>query len=248
MSLNKALYLSFVHVTIFWLLVFTQGCSTSKHQVEILGDGAYKVDGIRYDVMKSAVGFEEQGIASWYGPGFDKKPTASGEIYDMHLMTAAHKTLPLPSYVEVTHLENGKSIIVKVNDRGPYHPGRIIDLSFAAAKALGIDYVGTGPVKIRTLPEGDVPLNHQSLVGEVVYIQIGAYGQAATAQTIFKNLVNHGHSKAFIQHITKRELYRVRVGPFLERDSATLSLSKIKALYPKAYILLDLPHQQAAME
>lgn len=108
----------------------------------------YVVFGQRYRVMEDSKGFRQRGIASWYGTKFHGRRTSSGEPYDMYQMTAAHKSLPLPTYVRVTHLDNGKSIVVRVNDRGPFHDGRIIDLSYVAAKKLGIDTTGTGPVEI----------------------------------------------------------------------------------------------------
>ena len=98
--------------------------------------------GKRYHVLDSSKGFRQRGIASWYGTKFHGRPTSSGEVYNMHAMTAAHKTLPIPVYVHVKNLDNGRSIVVRVNDRGPFITGRIIDLSYAAAKKLGVDQTG----------------------------------------------------------------------------------------------------------
>lgn len=109
---------------------------------------SYKVLGKWYKVMPSACGYSEVGLASWYGPGFHGKRTSSGERYDMHAMTAAHKTLPIPARVRVTNLDNGKSLILRVNDRGPFHKGRIIDLSKTAAKKLGVLAKGTARVRV----------------------------------------------------------------------------------------------------
>lgn len=111
----------------------------------------YEVDGVTYHVMDSAANYVEEGIASWYGPDFQGKRTSSGETYDMYAMTAAHKTLPLPTYVEVTNLQNGEVVVVRVNDRGPFHPDRIIDLSYMAALKLGIVGSGTARVRVRAL-------------------------------------------------------------------------------------------------
>ena len=107
----------------------------------------YEVFGITYRVLESSTGYEEEGLASWYGEQFQGRPTSSREPYDMYLMTAAHRSLPLPTYVEVTNLENGRSAVVRVNDRGPFHPDRIIDLSYVAALKLG--YVGEGTARVR---------------------------------------------------------------------------------------------------
>ncbi len=110
------------------------------------GRDSYVVFGRRYFIMDSASGFVEKGIASWYGRKFHGRATASGEIYDMHAMTAAHKSLPLPTWVRVRNLDNGKSIVVKVNDRGPFVDDRIIDLSYEAAKRL--DMIGPGTARV----------------------------------------------------------------------------------------------------
>ena len=111
----------------------------------------YEVFGKRYYVMESSYGYKEQGVASWYGKKFHGKPTSSGEIYNMHLMTAAHKSLPLPTDVRVTNLQNGRSVIVKVNDRGPFVGNRIIDMSYAAAHRLDMTTDGTALVKVEAL-------------------------------------------------------------------------------------------------
>ena len=117
----------------------------------------YDVFGKRYYVLSSSVGYVERGVASWYGPGFHKVRTSTGESYDMYAMTAAHKTLPLPAYVRVTNLTNGKSVVVRVNDRGPFVGNRIIDLSYTAAQKLDMVRNGTAFVEVRsldTLPAG----------------------------------------------------------------------------------------------
>jgi rare lipoprotein A len=111
----------------------------------------YEVFGKRYYVLSSSVAYLERGVASWYGPGFHQVRTSSGETYDMYAMTAAHKTLPLPAYVRVTNLENGKSVVVRVNDRGPFVGNRIIDLSYTAASRLDMLRNGTAMVEVRGL-------------------------------------------------------------------------------------------------
>ncbi len=111
----------------------------------------YEIDGITYRVMESSDGYREEGFASWYGGYFHGRTTSSGDVYDMYLMTAAHKTLPLPTYVRVTHLENGRSVVLRVNDRGPFVEDRIIDLSFTAATKLGMAAEGTARVEVVAL-------------------------------------------------------------------------------------------------
>lgn len=121
---------------------------------------SYKVRGQSYQVFKNAKRFQEIGTASWYGPGFHGKKTASGEIYDMYALTAAHRTLPLGSFITVTNLENQKKITVRVNDRGPFHDDRVIDLSKKAAETLGILGKGFARVHIRALPPDTKPFTH----------------------------------------------------------------------------------------
>lgn len=112
---------------------------------------SYKVRGKRYFTKKSAAGHIERGLASWYGGQFHGRKTSSGERYDMYAMTAAHKTLPLPSYVRVTNMENGRTAVVRVNDRGPFHGPRVLDLSYSAAKKLGVIPQGTAMVEVRAI-------------------------------------------------------------------------------------------------
>ncbi len=111
----------------------------------------YVIDGVTYRVLDTSAGYREEGLASWYGGYFHGRPTSSGDIYDMYLMTAAHRSLPLPTYVRVTHLGNGRSVVLRVNDRGPFIDDRIIDLSFTAATKLGMAELGTARVEVVAL-------------------------------------------------------------------------------------------------
>jgi len=143
-----------------WLV----GCSSTPKPPPKGADGyskygnpnSYEVLGERYDVMRDNRGYKETGIASWYGPGFHGKRASAGETYDQNAMTAAHKTLRIPCYVEVTNLQNGRKVVLRVNDRGPFHDNRIIDLSKAAAEKLGVIATGTAMVEVRHI-DGDVP-------------------------------------------------------------------------------------------
>lgn len=117
----------------------------------------YTVLGKTYTVLPHSRNFVETGIASWYGNKFHGRKTANGEIYSMYGMTAAHKNLPIPSYVRVTNLNNGRQVVVRVNDRGPFHDGRVIDLTYAAASKLGFVKQGTAPVRVETVGPGDQP-------------------------------------------------------------------------------------------
>jgi rare lipoprotein A len=170
------------------------GDAIPKYEVRtIVGNKSpYKVKGIVYRVMSDAKGYEEAGIASWYGKKFHGNKTSNGEVYDMYAMTGAHKTLPIPSYVRVENLENKKSIVVRINDRGPFAPGRIIDLSYAGAKKLGYLDAGTARVRVTYI---DVPKPTQAASTESVgrqsnrptventqlYIQVGAFSSYQTA-------------------------------------------------------------------
>jgi rare lipoprotein A len=131
----------------------------------------YEVYGKRYTVLASASGFVERGVASWYGPDFHGHNTSSGEPYDMYAMTAAHKTLPLPCYARVTNLANGRSVVVRINDRGPFVANRIVDLSYSAALRLDLVRTGTGFVELRTLEPGEGAL----------YADVAPPGSAPTA-------------------------------------------------------------------
>ncbi len=143
----------------------------------------YTVNGKRYDPLRSHHGFVEEGVASWYGEDFHGKLTSNGEVYDMYAMTAAHKTLPLGVYVRVTNKQNGQSAVVRVNDRGPFVDTRIIDLSYAAAKQLGVVGPGTAPVRIEALgyraDGSDAAAGYrqpESYAVSAYAVQIGAFG------------------------------------------------------------------------
>lgn len=180
---------------------------------------SYDVLGKRYFTLTSSQGYQEKGIASWYGTKFHGQRTSSGETYDMYAMTAAHKTLPLPSYVEVTNLSNGRKVIVKVNDRGPFHDNRLIDLSYSAAKKLGIICHGTGMVEVRAISSGEEPMNVATNVQQKpvidtqagMYLQVGAFSTSTNAQQ-FKSKVESKIGDEVIV-TSDGKLYRVRIGP-----------------------------------
>ena len=177
----------------------------------------YQVDGRRYFVLATAEGYEATGVASWYGPTFDGLRTADGDRYDMYAMTAAHKTLPLPCYVRVTNLSNGRSIVVKVNDRGPFVANRLIDLSYVAAAKLDMLTTGTALVEVRAItPDNPVEITR---VAEspppTLYVQIGAYAVQEHAQQVVTRLHAAGFAGAFVfgPPVARGHLYRVRIGP-----------------------------------
>jgi rare lipoprotein A len=177
----------------------------------------YDVLGKRYFVLGASDGYVERGVASWYGPTFHGVNTSSGELYDMYGMTAAHKTLPLPTYVRVTNLRNGRSVTVRVNDRGPFVANRLIDLSYTAAAKLDMLREGTTLVEVRALEPGQP--DNLTRIAETpppaLYVQVGAFADQNNAQRAIKRLHAAGLTTAFIAPPAsdKPLLYKVRVGP-----------------------------------
>ncbi|MGC2413825.1 MAG: septal ring lytic transglycosylase RlpA family protein, partial [Stellaceae bacterium] len=140
----------------------------------------YQVKGVWY-TPRTDYNYDETGIASWYGPGFDQHTTSDNEIYDMNELSAAHKTLPLPSVVEVTNLQNGRSLRLRVNDRGPFVDGRIIDLSRRAAQLLGFETVGTARVRVRILKEESIQVAAAAMHGEIGNVMLASAASTETA-------------------------------------------------------------------
>jgi rare lipoprotein A len=175
---------------------------------------SYTVDGRTYHVLATADGYVAKGVASWYGPTFDGLRTADGDRYNMFAMTAAHKTLPLPTFVRVTNLGNGRSVIVKVNDRGPFVAHRLIDLSYAAAARLGMLATGTAFVEVRAItPEDpDVLTRIAERPPPKLYVQVGAFAVRSNAERALVRLHAGGLTGAFIlgPPFVSR-LYRVRI-------------------------------------
>lgn len=183
----------------------------------------YEVLGRTYDVMENASGYSERGYASWYGRKFHGRRTSSGETYDMYKMTAAHRTLPLPSYLRVTNLRNDRQVIVRVNDRGPFHSERILDLSYAAAVRLDMIGEGTAPVRVQLIEPGEDRVADSE--DPVLYLQAGAFGDAKNARRLAQRLRDLGLERVFVAPTDDPEpLYRVRVGPYA--DAATLAESR----------------------
>lgn len=198
----------------------------------------YVVNGRRYVVLDSATGFYERGIASWYGPDFHGKSASSGERYDMHAMTAAHKTLPLPSYVRVTNLENGRSAVVRVNDRGPFVDNRVIDLSFAAATRLGIVQRGTAPVEIVAIEPGEAgaviaDAGPRAVAGKPrFYLQTGAFSQRENAERMRQRLLlaRLGPVDIRSEPNGRQTVHKVWVGPFDDVTALDMASAKLEDL------------------
>lgn len=175
------------------------------------GNGpVYEVWGQRYRVMEAANGYRERGTASWYGAKFHGRSTSSGEPYDLYKATAAHRTLPLPTYAEVTNLDNGRKVIVKINDRGPFHSERIIDLSYAAALKIGIVEQGTGRVEVRAITFDGQDRNAR--LAENTWLQVGAFSSKASAKRLEDELQDQGIRPVDVKR--SGGLHKVLVGPF----------------------------------
>lgn len=212
----------------------------------------YVVLGRRYHVMDSAEGYVERGVASWYGTKFHGRPTSSFEPYDMYAFTAAHKTLPLPTYARVTNLENGRSVTVRINDRGPFHADRLIDLSYAAAVKLGIHIRGTGPVEVRAIVPpgmhagvGEAPPAARAATGQRpaaqpppmlveagdVLLQVGSYGERSNARRVQEQLERAGLRPVRIERaeVGAGTVFRVRIGP-IDVDRQTAVVERVQSL------------------
>ncbi|MFN2288425.1 MAG: septal ring lytic transglycosylase RlpA family protein [Chromatocurvus sp.] len=177
----------------------------------------YEVAGVEYTVLSTASGYREDGVASWYGTKFHGRKTSNGEDYDLYLPTAAHRRLPIPSYARVTNLDNGKSMIVRVNDRGPFHAERLIDLSYAAAVRLGFVNRGTAPVRVEALEIAGVDDRRDS-VGRYRYLQLGAFASPAAADNLRAAVAEVVPVPVTVSPVemSGKRLNRVRVGPLAD--------------------------------
>jgi rare lipoprotein A len=201
---------------------------------------SYEVNGRTYTTLKNSKGYVERGIASWYGTKFHGRRTSSGEPYNLYDMTAAHKTLPLPTYAQVTNLDNGRSVVVKINDRGPFHDGRIIDLSYVAAMKLGIAKTGTGRVELRAI-DPDTPTAHLAQAeppastpepaamavatptasNQNLFLQVGAFSSFNNAESLRNRISNVAATPIVISKSDQPQpVYRVRIGPLSSDQEA----------------------------
>jgi len=214
-------------ILILSCLVFIASCSTKKPPTSVESSRSttkayqkpYTVNGKRYEPMSSHEGFVQTGIASWYGKDFHGKKTSNGEKYDMNAMTAAHKTLPLGVFVKIRNTDNGHEAIVRVNDRGPFIKGRIIDLSYAAAKKLGVDIIGTAPVRIEALGyRVSGPENYQAPdsydVGSYT-VQVGSFREYSNAHRLSEEIKKRfGFSEVHMTNVHGDNFYRVYAGKY----------------------------------
>ena len=204
----------------------------------------YEVFGKKYVPLASLQPYRQRGIASWYGKRFHGQKTASGERYDMYAMTAAHPTLPVPSYARVTNVSNGRSVVVRINDRGPFHADRVIDLSFTAAYRLGFSDAGSAPVEVETIVPGasvlasappappaspqDVTLAQAQPKG--VYLQLGAFTVRENAELFRARMMREfAWLSETIQVIAGESLFRLHLGPYRTQDEARTIAERIRA-------------------
>ena len=187
----------------------------------------YTVLGKTYKVLPSSKGYRERGLASWYGSKFHGRRTSSGEVYDMHLATAAHKSLPLPTYAEVINLDNGRKMTVKINDRGPFHKDRIIDLSYAAAIKLGVDKTGTARVEVRAI---DVKTRKRSSVkvADGTFLQVGAFSKRRAANHMEGQMLAAQIKPVSVQK--SRGLYKVWIGPYVSEAEMDAVIRRVVEL------------------
>jgi rare lipoprotein A len=194
----------------------------------------YEVAGVSYTPMSGRTSFRQEGIASWYGRRYHGKPTSSGEIYDMYGMTAAHPTLPIPSYAKVTALASGKAVIVRINDRGPFHSDRVIDLSYTSAYKLGLLGRGSAQVSVESIGPETAVLQRDSTPANAekpgYYLQLGAFGSPENAEKLrLQAREALGIPDERVQVALVGSLHRVRLGPFADQAEAGDWLEKTRA-------------------
>jgi rare lipoprotein A len=209
----------------------------------------YTVLGKRYQVLPDAAGYRERGVASWYGPTFHAKDTSIGESYDMYAMSAAHKTLPLPAYARVTNLANGRSVVVRINDRGPFVGNRIIDLSYTAAWKLDMIRAGTAFVDVEVLTPGSLPELAQQVqarqaipaaTGPALYVQAGAFGVETNAQRLVERLRAAGFGNTLLlAPAAGAPLHRVRIGPVAKVEDFDRIVTRLAALGVEGRLATD---------
>lgn len=200
------------------------------------GTRPYTIRGKTYYPLLSAHGFREEGIASWYGSDFHGKSTANGERYDMHGMTAAHKLLPFNTQVRVTNKNNGKSIVVRINDRGPFVANRVIDLTRTGAERIGMIAQGTAPVLLETV--GTVPgLKDGDLKGNF-YVQVGAFANESNARRLVAKLNQEGKGGRtyFSDQVS---LWRVQAGPYQSLNDAERASESMLGEYANNFVVAE---------
>ncbi|MBG0777445.1 MAG: septal ring lytic transglycosylase RlpA family protein [Desulfovibrionaceae bacterium] len=199
----------------------------------------YTVKGETYHPMGTAQGYAEEGLASWYGQDFHGKRTASGEVYDMHAMTAAHKLLPFGTRVRVTNLENGQAVEVRINDRGPFIKGRIIDLSREAGERIGL--AGPGVARVRVQTVGRVSGLVAGELGGAFYVQVGSFGVRENADSLRAKLIEKGYTEGRVQPavVGGKDFWRVQAGPYTGLNAALKAQQTLEEEYPSSFVIAD---------
>ncbi|EGB14215.1 rare lipoprotein A [Pseudodesulfovibrio mercurii] len=199
----------------------------------------YTVLGRTYYPLQSADGYDEIGLASWYGADFHGRKTANGQTYNMYGVSAAHKTLPLGSRVRVTNLENNRSVVLTINDRGPFVNERILDLSYGAAKKLGTVESGVAKVRVTSLTTEIVPTRLAEAPGRLYHVRVGAFAVRENALRVHQRLLGEGYSGASITVVDRdgRVLHIVQAGSFPSRDQAERVMEALKGDFPTCYII-----------
>ncbi|MDD5169149.1 MAG: septal ring lytic transglycosylase RlpA family protein [Syntrophales bacterium] len=199
----------------------------------------YRAKGVIYLPLLTSRGYEEKGIASWYGPSFHGHKTSCGAAFDMHKITAAHKLLPMYAKVNVTNLENGKTITLTINDRGPFVPGRVLDLSYAAAKRLGMINKGLARVFIRT--SGPLPGQKKNdMIGEF-FVHIGSFETKEAAAPLLEDMKSLKYKQSILKVIKSDRgdeiCWRVELGPYKSMSAANKAHSWVVKDYPSAFVV-----------
>lgn len=204
------------------------------------GSKPYTIRGKTYYPLASGVGFSEEGIASWYGKAFHGKKTANGETYDMYAMTAAHKLLPFNTQVRVTNLRNGKSIITRINDRGPFVEKRVIDLSYTGAKNLGMLGTGTAPVRIESVGAvSGISRSGRSGTFEMrgtFYVQVGAFANKQNAVRLASRIKAGGRNSRYY-YSDMVDFWRVQIGPYNTLNQAEDACDALRSQYPGSFVV-----------
>ena len=203
----------------------------------VRGSKPYTIRGVTYYPLASGVGYSEEGVASWYGKDFHGRKTPNGEIYDMYGMTAAHKLLPFNTKLKVTNLSNGKSIVVRVNDRGPFVEQRIIDLTHTGAKNLGM--MGPGTAKVRVESVGAVAgLSREGDMKGTFYVQVGAFGQRENAIRLSERIKSTGKGSRYY-YSDMVSFWRVQVGPYTSLQHAESARTSLLGTYPNCVVVAE---------
>lgn len=190
----------------------------------------YTVFGKNYVPVASRQPYKERGMASWYGKKFHGQKTSSGEVYDMYKMSAAHKTLPIPSYARVTNVKNGRSVVVRINDRGPFHSDRIIDLSYAAAYKLGYIAAGSAMVEVESVEAAQASEIKNNIEEKTTYIQVGAFSSRGNAEDYRERVARQlAWLTDGVQVLSIGNLWRLHVGPYAGSDAARPIAERIEA-------------------